>query len=99
MMNRKHAQTIPLREALEAFLNLPRFDRVKEAVRIDEAWRKIAGRTILKYTLRTEFENQILKVYVSSSVARNDLVMMQGDLQRKLNAQLKEDIVKEIQFF
>lgn len=97
-MNRKHAQTIPLKEALETFLNLPRFDGVKEAVRVDDAWRKIAGRTILKYTIRTDFENRILQVFLSSSVARNELVMMQGDLLRKLNNQLNEDLVKEIHF-
>lgn len=97
-MNRKHAQTISLKEALEAFLNLPRFDGVKDAVRVDNAWRKIAGRTILKYTLRTDFENRILKIYLSSSVARNELVMMQGDLLRKLNTQLNEELVKEIHF-
>lgn len=98
-MSRKHAQILPLQEALEAFLNLPRFDGVKEAVRVDQAWKAIAGKTILKYTLSTEFEHKILKVHVRSSVARNDLIMMQGDLLRKLNAQLKEDLVQEIQFF
>lgn len=97
-MNRKHAQTLTLKDALEHFLNLPRFDAVKEAVRVDQAWQAIAGKTILKYTLQTNFENQILKVYLKSSVARNELIMMQGDLLRKLNAQLKEEKVKEIQF-
>lgn len=97
-MSRKRAQTLTLKEALDAFLNLPRFDAVKEAVLVDNAWKAIAGRTILKYTINTAFENKILKVYLSSSVARNELIMMQGDLLKKLNTYLNEEKVQEIHF-
>lgn len=97
-MPRKHARMLNLSNALEEFLLLPRFDAVREAVKVEEAWEKISGRTIMKYTRETRFEKGILTVFLSSSVARNDLIMMQGELLKKINNQLQEQKVKEIRF-
>jgi len=66
-----------------------------EAVRI---WRDVVGERIAKVATPTKIINGILIVRVERSTWRNELSLMKREIIAKMNAALKEEIVKDIKF-
>lgn len=66
-----------------------------EAVRV---WREIVGERIAKVAIATKIINGTLIVKVAKSTWRNELSLMKKEIIAKINAALKEEIVKDIKF-
>ena len=66
-----------------------------EAVRI---WQEVVGERIAKVATPTKIINGILIVKVERSTWRNELSLMRREIIAKINAALKEEIVKDIKF-
>lgn len=66
--------------------------------RLVEAWPKIAGPVIMRYTLNTYIYNQTLFVRLSNPALRSDLSMMRQELVKKLNAAVGEQVITDIRF-
>jgi predicted nucleic acid-binding Zn ribbon protein len=66
-----------------------------EAVRI---WREIVGERIAKVATPTKIINGTLIVKVERSTWRNELSMMRKEIITRINAALKEEVVKDIKF-
>lgn len=72
----------------------PRID----AARVVEAWAVVAGPQICAVTERARFENGALSVEMRSSVWRHSLHMQRGAWCSRLNEELGDELVREIQF-
>lgn len=66
--------------------------------RLVEAWPKVAGPMITRYTLNTYIYNQTLFVRLSNPALRSDLSMMRQELVKKLNAEVGEQVITDIRF-
>lgn len=66
-----------------------------EAVRI---WREVVGERIAKVATATKIINGMLIVKVEKSTWRNELSLMKREIIAKINAALKDEIVKDIKF-
>ncbi len=66
--------------------------------RLVEAWPKIAGPLIARYTLNTYIYNQTLYVRLSNPALRADLSMRRQELTRQLNAFVGEQVITDIRF-
>lgn len=66
--------------------------------RLVEAWPGVAGPVIARYTLNTYIYNQTLYVRLSNPALRSDLSMMRGELVKKLNAVVGEQVIIDIRF-
>lgn len=66
-----------------------------EAVRI---WQEVVGERIAKVATPTKIINGTLIVKVERSTWRNELSLMKREIIAKINAALKEEIVKDIKF-
>jgi predicted nucleic acid-binding Zn ribbon protein len=66
--------------------------------RLVEAWPKIAGPVVARYTLNTYIYNQTLYVRLSNPALRSDLSMQRQDFTRRLNEYVGEQIITDVRF-
>jgi len=66
--------------------------------RLVEAWPKVAGPVITRYTLNTYIYNQTLYVRLSNPALRAELSMRRTELTQRLNAEVGEQVISHIRF-
>ncbi len=66
--------------------------------RLVESWPEVAGPVVARYTLNTYIYNQTLFVRLSNPALRSDLSMMRGELVKKLNDVVGEQVITDIRF-
>ena len=95
-MNKPNSQ--PLGTVLTSLmeeLGLAKKLKQYEAVRI---WEEVLGERIARVATPTKIINGTLLVKVEKSTWRNELSLLKREIITKLNAALKEEIVKDIKF-
>lgn len=87
---------ITIGDALKEFLKKSKLKTGIQALQIEEAWEKIMGKTIAKYTDKIEIINQTL--FISSSVAplKNELLYQKEKIIERVNEQLGENVIKQV---
>ena len=87
---------ISLGEALKQFLNKSKLKGGVQALQIEDAWEKIMGKTIAKYTDKIQIFNQTL--FISSSVAplKNELHYQKEKIIQRVNEELGENVIREV---
>ena len=85
-----------LAEALKEFLNKSRLKGGIQALQIQDAWEKIMGKTIAKYTDKIEIIGSTL--FISSSVAplKNELLYQKEKIIERVNEALGEKVITEV---
>ena len=66
--------------------------------RIINAWPAIMGDTISRYTTDIYIKNSILWVKLKSPALKQNLLMMHGDITRKLNAYVQSQVITDVHF-
>jgi predicted nucleic acid-binding Zn ribbon protein len=66
--------------------------------RLVEAWPKIAGPVVARYTLNTYIYNQTLFVRLSNPSLRSDLSMRRQELTKLLNDYVGEQVITDVRF-
>lgn len=96
-MRRRSPQA--LSEIIDDFLNEERHLRqgINE-VHIIEAWHELLGPGGSRYTTQLSVTNGILYVTLSSSVLKNELLMMKEALLRRLNEHVGAQVISNIVF-
>lgn len=85
-----------LAEAMKQFLNKSRLKGGIQALQIQDAWEKIMGKTIAKYTDKIEIIGSTL--FISSSVAplKNELLYQKPKIIERVNEALGEKVITEV---
>lgn len=83
-------------DALKEFLRKSKLKGGIQALQIEDAWEKIMGKTIAKYTDKIEIINQTL--FISSAVAplKNELLYQKEKIIERVNEELGEVVVKQV---
>ena len=93
-MRRSRTQT--LKEVLNDLISEYRIgQRLKEASLINQ-WNTYTGKAISSRTTRIYIKDSLLHVYISSSVVRNELMMLREALRERLNSEAGEEVIKEV---
>ena len=66
--------------------------------RIINAWTDVMGDTISRYTSELYIKNSILWVKLKSPALKQNLLMMHGDITRKLNAYVQSQVINDVHF-
>ena len=66
--------------------------------RLVEAWPKVAGELVARYTREAVIRNQTLYVRLSSPALRADLSMQRQQLVLRLNAHVGAQVINDIRF-
>ncbi len=87
---------ISMGDALKQFLKTSKLKTGVQALQIEDAWEKIMGKTIAKYTDKIEIFNQTL--FISSSVGplKNELHFQKEKIIQRVNEALGDHVIKEV---
>jgi hypothetical protein len=83
-------------DALKQFLKESKLKPGIQALEIADAWEKIMGKTIAKYTDSIKIINQTL--FIKSSVAplKNELLYQKENIILRVNEMLGEKVIKDV---
>ncbi len=70
-------------------------NRLRE-VELINSWEEIAGKAIARRTSRVYLKGGVLYIQLSSSVVRNELMMMRDTLIQRLNEKAGDELVKSV---
>ncbi len=92
----RKSNTQPIHEVIHELLRELNIDRKLKEVGIVSEWESLMGKTVAVRTSNIYIRNRILYVNVTSSVLRNELLMMRNDIVKKLNERAGEVVVEQM---
>jgi hypothetical protein len=94
-MKRKNESTI--KEAIQELLDAYRLRAGLNQVEIKKIWEDMMGPYIAKETEKLKLEKGVLHIKVKSAPLKHELMMMKSKIIEKINAELKQNLIQEIQ--
>ncbi|KAF0237107.1 MAG: hypothetical protein FD181_2147 [Prolixibacteraceae bacterium] len=94
----RRSNTQSLSEVLRDFVKGTSIEKKLKEADVVQSWEELLGKTIAHYTKSVSIKNKILFVEITSSVVKNELFMMRGEICRKLNEKAGEELVEKIIF-
>jgi hypothetical protein len=92
----RRSKTISLAEAVNDFIKEMNFGEKLSEAGIINSWEETVGKAISSRTTKIYIRDHILYVHLSSSVVRNELLMLREALREKLNQKAGSEVIKEI---
>ena len=93
-MERSNTQNI--RDVIRAYLKESGLEKPLKERKLIQSWEALLGKSVARATTRIFIKDRKLFVYLSSSVIRNELFMLQDEILKKLNESAGEEMLKEI---
>ena len=87
---------ISIGDALKEFLKGSRLKGSIQALQIEEAWEKIMGKTIAKYTDKIEIINSTLFIHSTVAPLKSELMYQKAKIIERVNEALGEKLIKEV---
>ncbi|HNY58553.1 MAG TPA: DUF721 domain-containing protein, partial [Bacteroidales bacterium] len=79
-------KTITLGEALGELIKEYRLEKGLKDAAVLNIWEEIAGKVITARTKRIYLKDGVLHIYLTSSVLRNELMMLRDSLKSRINS-------------
>jgi Protein of unknown function (DUF721). len=92
----RRSKTISLAEALNDYIKEMNLGEKLNEVSVINSWEEIVGKAISSRTTKIFIKDHKLFVHLSSSVVRNELLMLREALREKLNKNAGSEVIKEI---
>ncbi len=90
-MERSNTQSMA--EAIRAFLKESKLEKPLKERQLVSSWESLLGKSIARATHKIYIKDGKLYVFLTSSVIRNELYMLQDEIIRKLNEAAGEDLI------
>jgi predicted nucleic acid-binding Zn ribbon protein len=92
----RRSKTISLAEALKDYVKEMKLEGKLNEVGLISSWEEVVGKAISSRTSKVYIKDQVLYVHLSSSVVRNELLMLRQALKEKLNERSGSEVIKDI---
>lgn len=92
----RRSKTIPLAEAIQDYIKAMKLEQGLGELALISSWEEVTGKAIASRTKKLYIRDGILYVHLSSSVVRNELLMLRQELMKKLNRKAGSEIIKDI---
>jgi predicted nucleic acid-binding Zn ribbon protein len=89
-------KTISLKEALDDLVSEYRLESGLKEASVINIWESIAGKVIMARTKKTYVRDGVLHIYLTSSVVRNELLMLRDALRARINSKAGEEVIRDI---
>jgi predicted nucleic acid-binding Zn ribbon protein len=89
-------KTITIKEALEDLIREYNLEPKLREASVINIWESIMGKAIVSRTKKIYIKQGVLHIYLTSSVVRNELMMLRESLRTQINTRAGEEVVKEI---
>ena len=87
---------LSFQEAMEQFLRTSRLKNGIQAVRIEELWEEIMGKTIAKYTEKIQIISTTLYITTTVAPLKNELLYQKVKIVERVNEALGAGTIKEV---
>lgn len=87
---------LSLQDAIKQFLQKSRLKTGIQALRIEEVWEEVMGKTIAKYTDKIQIINSTLFITTSVAPLKNELLYQKEQIIERVNDALGEKTIKEV---
>lgn len=95
-MTAKKGNEYTLKEAMAEMLRVYRLDTRLNETSVVNAWEKVMGAVITKYTKEVKMRDGILYVTMTSAAVKQELLYRRTEIAAQLNAECGGDIIKEV---
>ncbi len=85
-----------LAEAVTQFLNQSKLKGSIQAFQIEDAWEKIMGKTIARYTDKIQIHGSTLYINTSVAPLKQELLFQKEKIIERVNEALVEKVVKDV---
>jgi predicted nucleic acid-binding Zn ribbon protein len=85
-----------MQDAIQQFLKNSRLKSDMQAMRIEEVWEQIMGKTIAKYTDKIQIINQTLFINTAVGPLKNELLYQKDKILERVNEALGEKVITEV---
>jgi len=85
-----------LAEAVKQFLNHSKLKGSMQALQIEDAWEKIMGKTVARYTDKIEIQGSTLFINTSVAPLKQELLYQKEKIIQRVNEALGDKVVKEV---
>lgn len=92
----RRSRTISLAEAMKDYIKEMKLEGKLHEVNLISSWEEVVGKAISSRTSKVYIKDHVLFVHLSSSVARNELMMLKEALREKLNEKSGREVIKDI---
>ncbi|MBW6500559.1 MAG: DUF721 domain-containing protein [Bacteroidales bacterium] len=92
----RRSKTISLAEAMKDYIKEMNLEGRLREINLISSWEEMVGKAISSRTRKVYIRDGILYVHLSSSVVRNELLMLREVLKDKLNEKAGSEVIKEI---
>jgi len=92
----RRSKTISIAEAVTDYIKEMNLGEKLSEVGVINSWEETVGKAISSRTTKIYIKDHILYVHLSSSVVRNELLMLREVLREKLNQKAGTEVIKEI---
>lgn len=94
----RKSNTQPLGEVLREYIRKMNMEKKLKEVDVVASWEQLLGKTIAHYTRNIYLSKKILYVEISSSIVKNELVMMRENIRQRMNEEAGEEMIDKIVF-
>lgn len=95
-MSKRQREESALGDVLKQFIDSHRLQKGLDKVEVVDAWNKVMGEAISKYTTQVVLERDTLLVQLSSSVLREELSYGRDKIIQLLNDHLDKPLIKKL---
>lgn len=92
----RRSKTISIAEAVKDYIREMHLEGHLNEIGIINSWEETVGKAIASRTSKIFIKDSILYVHLSSSVVRNELIMLRNELKQKLNEKAGSEVIKDI---
>ncbi|OWP63463.1 hypothetical protein CDA63_08780 [Hymenobacter amundsenii] len=96
--NSRKSDIVPLKDGITALLRAYRLQGKLNEVTVVASWEKIMGKAVALKTQQIYVSNNKLFVRLSSAPLKHELVMAKTKVLANINAEVGEDVIKEVVF-
>ncbi len=92
----RRSKTITLAEAIKDYIaEMNLGDKLSETALVN-SWEETVGKAISSRTSKIYVKDHVLYVHLTSSVVRNELMMLRESLRSKLNEKAGKEVIRDI---
>jgi predicted nucleic acid-binding Zn ribbon protein len=92
----RRSKTVSLAEAVKDYINEMNLGEKLSEIGVISSWEEIVGKAISSRTSKIYIKDHILYVHLTSSVVRNELLMLREVLKEKLNEKAGSEVIRDI---
>ncbi|MGE4346754.1 MAG: DUF721 domain-containing protein [Flavobacteriaceae bacterium] len=93
---KRNNDSFSISDVLKEFIEKNKLEKGLDAVDAKQAWINLMGNGVNNYTKEVILKNNVLYVWLTSSVLREELLYGKQKIIKMINEELGKDIVKDV---